>query len=60
MKELVNKNSVELQKLLAEKREELRKFRFEMSGGKVKNVKQSGVIKKDVARILTILRNVKE
>ncbi|MBI2474442.1 MAG: 50S ribosomal protein L29 [Candidatus Taylorbacteria bacterium] len=59
MEEISKKNPVELQKLLGEKRAELMKFRFEMSGGKVKNVKQGQAAKKDIARILTALKMAK-
>jgi len=45
----------ELQSLLAKKREELLQLRFDLSAGKVKNVKRIKETKKDIARILTIL-----
>jgi ribosomal protein L29 len=35
----------------------LRQLRFDLVSGKVKNVKEIRETKKDIARILTILRN---
>ncbi len=43
----------ELLKMLDEKRKAVRQFRFNVTGSKVKNLKEGGSIKKDVARILT-------
>jgi ribosomal protein L29 len=45
----------ELTKMLAEKREALRTFRFAIAGSKGKNVKEGATIKRDIARILTAL-----
>ena len=56
-KELKALSKNELQNLLLEKRDNLRKFYFKISKGRVKNIKEAGEIKKDIARILTILRN---
>lgn len=55
MKEFKNKTPQELNKLIAEKRESLRLFRFDSTGGKNKNVKQSHNTKKEIARIMTEL-----
>lgn len=55
--ELRQKSQSELQKLLADKRERLRQLRFDLAAGKVKNVREIRMIKKDIARILTLLRN---
>ncbi|MFZ5392141.1 MAG: 50S ribosomal protein L29 [Patescibacteria group bacterium] len=49
------KNTEELLKLLTDSYEQLRDFRFQASIRKLKNVKQINAVKKDVARILTIL-----
>ena len=46
----------ELQRLLREKRERLRQLRFDLAGGKVKNVRETRETKKDIARILTFLK----
>ncbi|MEI6296829.1 MAG: 50S ribosomal protein L29 [bacterium] len=50
-----NKTQEELNKLLSEKRVALKDFRFNSSGSKVKNVKEGAVIRKEIARILTLL-----
>ena len=44
-----------LRELLAQKREALLKFRFHFSSGKIKNVKEARELRKDIARIKTIL-----
>ena len=55
MKEFLNKTEKELKTKLAEKRVALRNFRFAVSGSKNRNVKEGKSLRKDVARILTIL-----
>jgi ribosomal protein L29 len=60
MEDISKKSKSELHKLLAEKRLESRKFRFEMSGGKIKNVKLGNQLKKEIARILTAMRSANE
>jgi ribosomal protein L29 len=55
MKELINKTEKELVQLLNEKREALRVFRFAMSGGKIKNIKEGQNLKKEIAQIMTLL-----
>ncbi|RME58253.1 50S ribosomal protein L29 [Candidatus Parcubacteria bacterium] len=54
--ELKRKSVAELQKLLQEKREELRTLRFDIAAGKVKNLFLLRDTKKTIARILTLLR----
>ena len=56
IEELRQKSESELKNLLAEKRERLRVLRFDLASGKVKNVREIRQIKKDIARILTILK----
>lgn len=58
-KELQAKNAKDLEKLLNEKREELRTVRFGSAGSKDRNVKRSLATRKDIARILTILNSGK-
>ena len=43
----------DLEKTLAEKREAVRQFRFDITGSKAKNVKTGNSLRKDVARLLT-------
>lgn len=54
--ELKQKSKNELQKILIEDREKLRQLRFDLTSGKVKNVREIRKIKKDIARILTIIK----
>ena len=55
MKELKNKTPQELTKLISDKREILRHFRFGSAGSKTKNVKAGHNVKKEIARIMTEL-----
>lgn len=55
MKEYKNKTPQDLHKLIAEKMEVLRHFRFGSAGAKTKNVKLGRSTKKDIARIMTEL-----
>ena len=54
--ELQRKSKLELQKILEDNREKLRQLRFDLSAGKVKNVREIRRIKKEIAQILTILK----
>ncbi len=45
----------DLEKKLADLREEVRLDRFKMEGAKSKNVKEVKEIKKEIARVLTLL-----
>jgi len=49
----------QLLEVLAEKREKLRQLRFDLSSGKVKNVREIREVKKDIARILGLLKEKK-
>jgi ribosomal protein L29 len=57
--DLNNKSKIAMLKMLKEKKEALRNFRFGIAGSKVRNVKEGKALKKDIARILTKL-NEKE
>ncbi len=57
--ELRRISTSELESLLRKKREDLRQFRFDLAAGKVKNIKDIRETRKDIARILTILRERK-
>lgn len=58
-KELLNKDSKQLQELLDLNREKLRELRFKDSNKQLKNIKEISAIKKLIARILTILNKNK-
>jgi large subunit ribosomal protein L29 len=53
---LKQKSKEELQKTLEDDREKLRQLRFDLSAGKVKNVREIRNVKKEIARILTLLK----
>ena len=52
-KDIKDKKIEDLHKELYEKKEALRVSKSNMSGSKVKNVKEQSGLKKDIARILT-------
>ena len=49
------KTKAELVKLLAERREELRKLRFEAAGSRPSDTNAPAKVRKDIARIMTAL-----
>lgn len=55
LQELKNMSENQLQKILQEKREELRDLRFKVSEEALKNVRSVRKVKKTIARILTLL-----
>jgi len=56
--ELNNKSKEELSNLLTELKAKLLKLNFDMADNKVKDVSQKRKIKKDIARVLTILNKM--
>ncbi len=56
LKELRRRPIVELEQLLKESREKLRQFRFDLTAGKLKNVKIIANTRKEIARILTLIK----
>ncbi len=59
MSDFKNKTESDLMKLLREKREALRSFRFNIAGSKTRNVKEGRSLHKEIARILTEIRSRK-
>jgi ribosomal protein L29 len=59
IKEIREKNMEELKKLLNEKREAVRKSRFDIAAKQVKDIREMRNNKRDIARILTILKETK-
>lgn len=53
--ELKGKSSDELKKLLLEKRKEQFNLRFQLSGGQLENTSQMRKIRRDIARIKTMM-----
>jgi len=58
-KELKQKSEKELQQALENRRHDLWNFRFGVSGSKVRNVKEGMVLRREIARILTILNELR-
>ncbi len=56
MKEIKKKTDVELHTEMQGLSEQLRVFRFDLSGSKIRNVKLGTRLRKDIARIQTELR----
>jgi large subunit ribosomal protein L29 len=57
--ELRKKDTKELEKTVHELTKKLSDLRFKIASGKLKNVKEVSVSKKEIARILTILNETK-
>lgn len=53
--ELKKKSTEELAKMVRELEGELREFRFEMSGGRTKNVRKARLLRHNIARVKTLL-----
>lgn len=57
MADFTSQDTGALQKLLADKRESLRTFRFGAAGSRSRNVREGRETRKEIARILTELRS---
>lgn len=57
--EIKTKNKEEIRQILGEKKERLCQLEFDLASGKVKNVREIREIKKDIARILTVFKDIK-
>jgi ribosomal protein L29 len=55
MTDITSKTSADIIKMIDEKREALRVFRFGGAGAKIKDVKQGRSIRKDIARMMTVM-----
>lgn len=60
LKKLKSESKEELYKLLLDSSKKLQDLKFNLAAGKVKNVRSVRVLKKDIARILTLLNEMKE
>ena len=58
--ELQDKSKQDLQKQIVQNKGKVRQMRFDIASGKQKNSDQLGKAKKDIARLLTKLRQDKE
>ena len=59
IRELRQKPNEELERLIMSKRNHFLNLRFDLAQGRVKNIKAVREAKKDIARILTLLRQPK-
>jgi len=60
IRELRQKSTEELTKLLYEKRSGILTLRFDLAGGRVKNIRGLRSTRKDIARILTLIKQNNE
>jgi large subunit ribosomal protein L29 len=56
--ELRQRNKADLEKLMADDKEKLRQLRFDLAAGKVKNVKDIQKTRKEIARIMTLIKSL--
>ena len=56
IKELRQKTDKELNELLIHLKDSLRELRFNLAGGKVKNINEIHRTRRDIARILTLIK----
>lgn len=57
--ELRKKDKKELEKMVLDTRKKMSELRFKFSSNKLKNVKEISNYRKDIARILTLLKEAK-
>ncbi len=55
----IDKNPSDLKKLVTERVAKLRTFRFSVAGSKITNVKEGKKLRREIAQVLTALRNTK-
>lgn len=60
VKDIRRKEESELDKDIKDLRGKLRELRFNLASGKVKNIREIREIKRDIARILTIIKEKKK
>ncbi len=56
IRELRRKTNKELQEFLVSSRDKLRELRFNLAGGKVKNIREVRQTKRAIARVLTLIK----
>ena len=56
LSDLRQRTESELKKTIEENREKLRDLRFNLASGKVKNVREIRKLRKEIARIITLLK----
>ena len=60
VKDIRRKKEPELAKDIKDLRGKLRELRFNLASGKVKNIREIRRVKRDIARILTIIKEEKK
>jgi len=60
VKDIHKRDKKELEKLVIELKKKLSDLRFKFSSNKLKNVKEINQTKKEIARILTVLKEIKK
>ena len=56
IKELKQKSANELEMMLRENREKIRQLRFDLASRKLKNTNEIKMVKRQIARLLTLLK----
>lgn len=56
--ELKEKTKIDMEQMLDEKRRTLATLQFDLASGKVKNIKDLRLVKRDIARLMTALRQL--
>lgn len=56
--QLRKKSKSDLKKILQDSRERLRVLRFDLAEGKIKNIREVRKVKRGIARILTLLKEI--
>ena len=57
--DLKKKTKAEMDKMLEEKKITLNAFKFGIAGSKIKNVRDGRNIRRDIAQIITVLKDIK-
>ncbi|MCX6717880.1 MAG: 50S ribosomal protein L29 [bacterium] len=57
--DLKKKTKAEMEKMLEEKKVALNAFKFGIAGSKIKNVREGRNIRREIAQIITTLKDVK-
>lgn len=57
--DLKQKSTAELHRILREKRDELRELRFKVHEGQLKQMDKIKKVKKDIARVLTVINDAR-
>ena len=60
IKEIKNKPVTELKQLLDELRKKLDELKFKVSQNQLKNIREVRIVKKDIAKVMTILADSKQ